>query len=110
MNLRKGRARDVEGEVLHTADLAWGRATGVLPRFVREHRQQAPVAGIEVEVVLVGPSQIGLLEDEGHPKDSLPEVHRALLRRTHDRDVMHTLDLDLLHARTLGQCHTNLRP
>ena len=48
------------------------------PGLVGEHREQAAVPGIEVEVVLVGLAQVGLLEDERHAERALPEVDRAL--------------------------------
>jgi K+-transporting ATPase ATPase C chain len=96
------RARDVERDVLDAADLARRVANGVLTRFVREHRQQPPVARIEIEVVLVGLAEVRLLEDERHSEQSLPERDRALLRRSNDRDVMQPLHLDRLHDRLPG--------
>src|SRR5205814_9345474 len=63
--------------------------------FRSEHGEQAPVAGIEVEVVLVRLPEIGLLEHERHAEHALPEVDGALPGRADDRGVMDTLDLDL---------------
>jgi hypothetical protein len=88
--------------VFEAPDLARRVPSGVLARFVREHRQQPAVAGIEVQVVLVGLPQVGLLEDERHPQRALPEIDRALLRRSDDGDVVEPLDLNLLHDALLG--------
>ena len=53
-NLKESGTRDVEGDVLDTADVPRCRSTGILKGFIREDGQQAPVAWIEVEVVFVG--------------------------------------------------------
>jgi hypothetical protein len=52
--------------MLHASDLSGRRATGILSALVGEHREQATIARVEVEMVLVGLSEIGLLEDERH--------------------------------------------
>src|SRR5215217_6511154 len=65
-------------------------------------------------MVLVGLAQIGLLEDERHTQRSLPEIDGALLRRSDDRNVMETLDLNLPHGVLLSdfsrscRCRTRL--
>ena len=63
---------------------------------------EAPVARVEVEMALRGPVEVGLLEDEGHAQDALPEVDRGLPVGAHERDVVDALALELSHARSLG--------
>ena len=75
-----------------------GRAVGAaLAVLVGEDRDQPPVAGIEVEVALGLVVEVGLLEDEGHAKDALPEVDRRLPVGPDERDVVDTLGLKLSH-------------
>jgi hypothetical protein len=62
-NLREGRSRDVERDVLDAADLAGSRPARILARLVGEDGQQPSVAWIEVQVIFVGLAQIRLLED-----------------------------------------------
>jgi hypothetical protein len=84
----------------HVVDAAWlgRRAVGrALALLVGEDRDQAPVAGIEVEVALGGVVEVGLLEDERHPQDAFPEVDRGLPIGPDDRDVVDTLALELAH-------------
>ena len=95
--LREGRAGDVEGEVLDAADLARSGPARILAFLVGEDSQQPTVPRIEVEVILVGLAQVGLLEDERHAQKTFPEVDRALPRRSHDRGVVSALNLDFLH-------------
>jgi hypothetical protein len=97
----ESRARDIESDVIHAAYLAWRRASGVLSRLIGENGEEAPVSGLEVKMVLFGIPEIRLLEYEWHAQNALPEIDRALFRRADDRDVMHPLDLNLLHARLL---------
>ena len=52
-------------------------------------------------MVLVRLPEVGLLEDERHAQGTLPEIHGALLRRSHDGDVMDALHLQLLHGALL---------
>src|SRR5215207_10841421 len=66
--------------------------------LVREDRDQASVARIEVQMALRWPVEIGLLEDERHPEHPLPEVDRRLAVCADDRDVVHALALKLAHA------------
>ena len=95
--LLERRPRHVERDVLDAADLARRVTPGVLARLVGEDGQQAAVAGIEVQMVLVGLAEIRLLEDERHPERALPEVDGALLGRADEGDVMNALHLHLLH-------------
>ena len=74
------------------------RATGVVPRFVGEYRQQPSIAWVEVEMVLVGLAEVRLLEDERHSQHAFPEIDRALLGRTDEGDVVKPLHLDLFHV------------
>ena len=90
--------RHVEGDVLDATDLARRVTPRVLARLVGEDGQQPAVAWIEIEVVLVGLAEVGLLEDERHSERSLPEIDGALPRRTDEGDVVHALDLNPLHG------------
>ena len=78
------------------------RAGVVLALLVGEHGDEPAVAGIEVEVVLLGPPEVRLLEDESHPEQALPEIDRALAIRPHQSDVMDSLHLDSRHGFTPG--------
>jgi hypothetical protein len=86
--------------VLHAADLSRRVASCILARFVGEDRDQPAVAGIEVQVILVGLPEVGLLEHERHAQRALPEVDRALLGRSNEGDVVNALHL-YLHGRLL---------
>src|SRR4051794_6735143 len=66
--------------------------------LVREHRDEPPVAGVEVEVALGLVVEVGLVEDERHAEHALPEVDRRLPVGADDRDVVHALALDLAHG------------
>ena len=66
-------------------------------RLVREDRDQAAVARIEVEVALALVVEVRLLEDERHPEQAFPEIDRRLPVGAADRDVVHALALNLLH-------------
>ena len=90
----KRRARHVERDVFDAADFTRCVAPCIGRRFVREHRDQATVARIEVQVILVGLAEIRLFHDERHAEHPLPEVDRALARRTDEGDVMDALNLD----------------
>ncbi len=68
-----------------------------LALLVREDRDQATVAGVEVQVALRGVVEIRLLEHERHAEQALPEVDRGLPVGSHERDVVETLALDLAH-------------
>src|SRR5262249_38232970 len=56
----------------------------------------------EVQVALVLVVEVRLLEDERHPEQPLPEVDRRPATRSHDRDVVDPLGLDLLHQRAMS--------
>src|SRR5215211_793527 len=61
---------------------------GVRARLAGEHRQQPAVARIEIEMILVGLAQVGLLEHERHPQRPLPEIDGALLGGPDKGDVV----------------------
>jgi hypothetical protein len=42
--------------------------------------------------------EIGLLKHERHPEHALPEIDRCLPVGSHERDVVYTLALELLHG------------
>ena len=58
-------------------DLGHGRLVR-LPLLAHEERDQAPVAGVEVEMGLLRDVEIRLLEDERHPEHALIEIDRVL--------------------------------
>jgi hypothetical protein len=96
--LGERRLRDRERDVVHAAGFR-RRAVGVdRALIVREDRDEAPVAGVEVQVALGRPVEVGLLEHERHPEHALPEVDRRLPVGADDRDVVHALALELAHA------------
>src|SRR3954465_10113880 len=66
--------------------------------LVREHRDEPPVAGVEVEVALGLVVEVGLVEDERHAEHALPEVDRRLPVGADDRDVVDALALELAHG------------
>src|SRR5687768_7710830 len=66
-NLGERGARHVEREMLHAPHLSRRRATRIRSGFVREHREEASIARVEIEMVLVGLTEIGLLENKRHP-------------------------------------------
>ena len=67
------------------------------PLLVREDRDQAPVARVEVEVALRLVVEVRLLEDERHPEHALPEADRRLPVGPDERDVVDALGLELPH-------------
>src|SRR5712691_3472826 len=91
--LREGRVRDRERDVVHAADVRGGSGRIRLALLVREDRDEAPVARIEVEMALGFIVEVGLLEDERHSEHAFPEVDRGPAIRPDDRDVMDTLAL-----------------
>src|SRR4051794_19992024 len=97
--LGEHRLRQREREVVDAARV--GRRPGRVDRAVLlgEDRDQAAVAGVEVEVRLVGVVEVRLLEHERHPEHALPEVDRRLPVGADDRDVVDSLALELLHRR-----------
>ncbi len=98
--LVEGRLRDREREVVDAARVGRGPARVGDPVLVGEHRDQASVARIEVEVALGRVVEIGLLEHERHPEHALPEVDRRLAVGADERDVVDALALKLPHC-----CH-----
>src|ERR1700730_11749720 len=76
-----------------------GRAARVRRALlIGKDRDQPAVTGIEIEMTLGSVVEIGLLEHERHPEDALPEIDRGLSVRAHQRDVVHSLALQLLHG------------
>src|SRR6266540_1612066 len=99
--LSKCRPRDIEGHMVDIAD-AFGVGRGIhFARLIGENGDQAAVAGIEVQVALVGVIQVGLLEDEGHAQHAFPKVDRHLPAGSNKRDMVYSLGLNLLHTFSL---------
>src|SRR5690242_17465068 len=84
--------------MLHTTNVPRSVPSGVFSGFICEHSEQASVAGVEVEVILIRLAQVGLLEEERHAQHALPEINRTLLRGSNDGDVVDALYLSLLHG------------
>ena len=101
-DLRPGRLRDVDGEVVDAARVGRGPLGRALAILLGEDRDQPAVARIEVEVALVGVVEVRLLEDEGHPEQALPEVDRRLPVGPDEGDVVDALGLELAHAGSLS--------
>src|SRR5208282_721987 len=95
--LHEDGARNVEGHMMHTADVGRRATLDRLTVLAREHGDEPPVSGIEINVALARTVEIGLLENEGHAEHALPEVDRRLAIGADQRDVMQTLGLKLLH-------------
>ena len=93
----EARLGDRQRDVVHAARVRRRAARIGRARLVGEDRDQPPVTRIEVEVALALVVEVRLLEDEGHPEESLPEVDRRLPVGAADRDVVHALALDLSH-------------
>src|SRR5262245_12943792 len=98
--LREGRLRDREGDVVDAADVRGGPCRARLAVLAREDRDQASVAGIEVEVALSLVVEIRLLEHERHAEDAFPEVDRGPAVGADERDVVDALALELAHHRS----------
>ena len=96
--LQKAGTRHVERDVLHTPHLPRGQPTGIGARFIRKHRKQSPVTGIEIQMVLLGATEVRLFEDERHAEDTLPEIDGRLSRGADKRDVVDSLHLNALHV------------
>ncbi len=56
--------------------------------LIRKDGDQAAIAGIEIQVALVGIIQVRLLEDEGHSQDAFPKVNRDLPVCPDKRDMV----------------------
>src|SRR5215211_7201787 len=93
-----GGARYREGEMVEAAGGGGDGGWILLPALTGEHGYQAPIARIEIKVVLVGGVEIGLFEDERHAEHVLPEIDRSLTIGADQRDVMDALSLKLLHG------------
>ncbi len=82
-----------------TQPMSVGVRCGIgLAALVGENRDQAAVARIEIEVAFRRVVEIGLLEDERHAEQAVPEVDRRLPVGADERDVVDTLGLKLPHA------------
>jgi hypothetical protein len=97
--LLEGRARDGEREVVDRAGVGRGAARIGPARLVGEHRDQPPVARVEVEMAFRGLVEVRLLEHERHAEHALPEADRGLAVGADQRDVMNALRLQLAHRR-----------
>ena len=95
---REGGARHAEREMVHASDFPWRRPFCVDARLIREHRQQPPVPRIEIQMILIGLSEIRLLEEVRHPEHPFPEVDGALARGADDGNVVRELHLNLSHT------------
>jgi hypothetical protein len=69
-----------------------------LTGFIGENRDQAAIAGIEIKMALLGPIQVGLLEDKGHTQDAFPKVNRGLPVGPDQRDMVNPLGLYFFHV------------
>src|SRR5262245_33982112 len=98
--LTEGRVRHAEGQVVDAARLLHRCRAAPLASLVREDRDQAPVARVEVEVALRLVVEVRLLEDERHSEHAFPEIDRGLPVRADEGDVMDALGLDLPHQRS----------
>src|ERR1700686_3021166 len=65
--------------------------------LVGENGDEPSIAGIEIKMAFVRLVEIGLLEHERHAEHALPEIDRYLPAGSRERDVVHTLALELLH-------------
>lgn len=107
-DLRVGCARDDKGDVMQVADaLRVGRRIN-LACIVGEDRDQAAIPRVKIQMVLRWHIKIGLLKDKRHAHHALPKINAGLAVRTDQRDVVHALRLDFLHARIMnrGKCGT----
>jgi hypothetical protein len=95
--LCEGRARDSKRNVMHAPRLGRRTLRHGPAGLVREYGDQPAIAGIEVEVTFVPSIEIGLLENEGHTEETLPEINRCLAVGPGQCYVMDTLTLQLLH-------------
>ena len=100
----------IERQMLHATNLPWSLPSGVLPGFVGEHGEQASIAGVKVQVILIGLAEVGLLEEERHTEHALPEIHRALLSGSDDCDMVNALNLCLFHALLLLRFDSQCSP
>ena len=102
---RAGACRNVARDTLKAMcsthlDFSRRLPPGILARLVGEHGEQPAVAGIEVEVVLIGLAQVGLKRmTNGMPSAPCQKSTGALLRGSDDGDVMKALHLYLFHVR-----------
>ena len=60
--------------MVHAADVGRRAAQNGLSVLAGEDSDEPPVAGIEIDVAFAGVVEIGLLEDEGHAENALPEI------------------------------------
>jgi hypothetical protein len=97
--LQEGGAGNRKGDVVDAALIARGRRRVRAPRLVGENRDEAPITGIEVEVIFTRRVEVRLLEDEGHAEHALPEADRGFAVGADERDVVHALGLNLLHEK-----------
>ena len=95
--LVEGRLRERERDVVDAAGVGGRAVRGALAVLVGEDRDQAAVARVEVEVALGLVVEVGLLEDERHAEDALPEVDRGLPVGPDQSDVVNALRLKLSH-------------
>jgi hypothetical protein len=108
--LRETGARHREGKVMDIARTGPARARIGQAVLVGEDGDQAAVAGVEVKMPLGRVVEIGLLENEGHAQQPLPEVDRDLPTGPGQGNVMQALALDLSHGISLGPGRASVKP
>src|SRR5215813_2346006 len=86
--------------MLHATNFPWRMPPGVLPGLVGEHGEQAAIARVKVQVILIRLAKVGLFEEERHAQHALPEIYRALPGGSYNCDVVNALHLCRFHAFT----------
>ena len=96
--LRKA-ARETLKAIWWTLPMPSGLGVGSTSRgLIGEDGDQAAIAGIEVQVALVGIIQVRLLEDKGHTQDAFPKVDRDLPVGPDKRNMVYPLGLNLVQG------------
>src|SRR6056297_930680 len=94
-NLPEACLTDVEGEMVHASRVRGGAPWVRLAGFIGEYRNEPPVAGIKIKMTLVRRVKVGLIENKGHTQNAFPEVDGGLPVCSGQRDMVHTLSLQL---------------
>ena len=106
--LRERRLGERERDVMHAARVGRRAARIAGALLVGEDRDQPPVARVEVQMALRRVVEVGLLEDERHPEQALPEVDRRLPAGADERDVVDALALQLAQLAHRPQHHRRM--
>src|SRR5262249_53565882 len=89
--------RDREGHVMEIADpLGIGHRI-IRARWAHKEGDQAPIAGVEVEVLFSRDVQVGLGDHQPHAEHALVEGNGRLAIRADEGQVMNALNLELDH-------------